>query len=771
MSDTLATTRHALLESAASMAKRSSGSRGDSGATSLLPFLERYHRHTTTEDLFARQAEDLLGAALSHRSLATQRPEGTAAIHVFNPDMDEHGWASGHTVIQVVTDDMPFIVDSVIAALAALDHNVFLLLHPQLVVRRDASGRLQEVLDADEVHGGTHAESFGEQRESWLHVEIDRTSDPAERQRIADRLRAVLGDVRVAVEDWGKMTRRCWDIAADLKEAPPPGIDQEEVRLTVTFLEWLADNHFTFLGYRQYALERRSDGLGDQVRTTLGTGLGLLRSDPAADRMTVELTPQASAVARRKELLIITKANSRSTVHRPVHMDYISVRTFDESGDVVGEQRFIGLFASTAYTESVMRIPLVRDKVHAVIEGSGFTPDSHSGKDLLGVLETYPRDELFQAEVPHLRETALAVSHMQERRGTRLFLRRDDFGRYVSCLVYIPRDRYNTAVRLRMERILREAWSGASVDYTTRVGESKLARLHFVVRMARGEAIPDVDVRAVERQLLDATRTWEEDLADSMRTEIGEEGAARMMGLYGKSFPAAYQDDFPPRMAIADMRHLEALTHDGATGRALYQSPGSPEDERRFKLFRRRPVSLTDVLPVFTDLGVEVVDERPYDITRGDGVRAFIYDLGLRIPDGSLWTDGSRERVRELFQDAVGAIWDGRAESDGFNALVLEAGLTWRQVAIIRTIGKYLRQTRTAFSQPYLEAALVVNHELARLLVELFETRFDPHRYAPAGSGGSNDSGEAPDESLPDVTAERTAAVDELERAILDALD
>ncbi|KAB7741840.1 NAD-glutamate dehydrogenase [Nostocoides sp. F2B08] len=760
MSDTLATTRHALLESAASMAKRSAG-RGDARGTSLLPFLERYHRHTTTEDLFARQAEDLLGAALSHRSLAAKRPEGTAAIHVFNPDMDEHGWASGHTVVQVVTDDMPFIVDSVIAALAALDRNVFLLLHPQLVVRRDATGRLEEVLDADEVHAGTHSETFGEQRESWLHIEIDRTSDPAERERIADRLRTVLDDVRVAVEDWGKMTRRCWDIAAGLKESPPTCVDAEEVRLTVTFLEWLADNHFTFLGYREYALERRPDGLGDQVRTTLGTGLGLLRSDPAADRMSVDLTPQASEVARRKELLIITKANSRSTVHRPVHMDYISVRTFDEAGEVTGEQRFIGLFASTAYTESVMRIPLVRDKVQAVIEGSGFTPDSHSGKDLLGVLETYPRDELFQAEVPHLRETALAVSHMQERRGTRLFLRRDDFGRYVSCLVYIPRDRYNTAVRLRMERILREAWSGASTDYTTRVGESKLARLHFVVRMARGEAIPDVDVSAVERQLLDATRTWEEDLADSMRTEIGEEGAARMMGLYGKSFPPAYEDDFPPRMAIADMRHLEALTREDATGRALYQSPGAPEDERRFKLFRRKPVSLTDVLPVFTDLGVEVVDERPYDITRGDGVRAFIYDLGLRIPDGSLWTEGSRERVRELFQDAVGAIWDGRAESDGFNALVLEAGLTWRQVAIIRTIGKYLRQTRTAFSQPYLEAALVVNHELARLLVDLFETRFDPHRYASGGSG----------ESDSDVSAERTEAVEALERTILDALD
>ncbi|MDO5502664.1 MAG: NAD-glutamate dehydrogenase [Actinomycetia bacterium] len=776
MSDTLATSRQALLASAAEMAARSAGTAMEQDERGLLPFLKRYHRHTTTEDLLARAAEDLLGAALSHRSLARNRPEGRAAVEVFNPDMDEHGWASGHTVIQVVTDDMPFIVDSVIAELAALDRTIFLLLHPQLVVRRDASGRLQEVLDADNVSAGSHEETYGEQRESWLHIEIDRTSDPQERERIVQRLRAVLGDVRVAVEDWGKMTQRCWDIAHDLKENPPANIDLDEVALAVTFLEWLADNHFTFLGYREYLLQRRPDGAGDQVRTTLGTGLGLLRSDPAHDRMTVDLSPQATEVARRQELLIITKANARSTVHRPVPMDYVSVRTFDDDGQVVGEQRFIGLFASTAYTESIRRIPLVRDKVDAVLQASGFSPDSHSGKDLIGVLETYPRDELFQADVEHLLDTAVAVTHLQERRGTKLFLRRDDFGRFVSCLVYIPRDRYNTAVRLRMERILREAFESDSLDYTTRVGESKLARLHFVVRMARGTAIPDVDVAAVERQLLDATRTWEEDLADSMRTEIGEEGAARMMGLYGKSFPAGYQADFPPRMAIADMRHLEALTQKDSTGRALYQSPGAPEEERRFKLFRREPVSLTDVLPVFTDLGVEVVDERPYSITRGDGARAHIYDLGLRISDGCLWTAGSRETVRELFQDAVGAIWDGEAESDGFNALVLGAGLTWRQVAIVRAIGKYLRQTRSAFSQPYLESALVSNHALARLLVDLFETRFDPTRYAPAddqavNDQAANDQPAGEPETSGDVSAEREAAAEAIERKILDALD
>lgn len=298
-SDTLASTRQALLESAADMGRRSAGGFTDPSDSALLAFLERYHRHTTTEDLLARQAEDLLGAALSHRSIAAQRPEGTAAVHVFNPDMDEHGWASGHTVIQVVTDDMPFIVDSVVAELATLDKNIFLLLHPQLVVRRDATGRLEAVLDSDDVSEGSHTDTFGEKRESWLHIEVDRTSRPEDREQIADRLRSVLADVRAAVEDWGKMTQRCQEIIEDLEAAPPPGVDAAEVALTVSFLKWVADNHFTFLGFREYTLERHPDGEGDQVHPLLGTGLGLLRPDPPQDRVQVSLSPQATEVARR----------------------------------------------------------------------------------------------------------------------------------------------------------------------------------------------------------------------------------------------------------------------------------------------------------------------------------------------------------------------------------------------------------------------------------------------------------------------------------------
>jgi glutamate dehydrogenase len=720
MSATLDQSRQQLLHSAAERADHS-------GGEGVEEFLRAYYRHVATEDLLARAPEDLLGAALAHRELAQRRPVGTANIAVYHPEVEQQGWSSGHTVVQVVTDDMPFLVDSVTSQLQRMDRAVHLVVHPTMRVQRDAAGDLEELL-----LGTTKSEGdFGQVRESWMHIEIDRTGDEEDHEAVADALRHVMSNVREAVEDWPKMKAACSELAEDLASNPPHGIPDNEVEQARQLLEWLADNHFTFLGYREYAL--RPDDDHDRLEAVQGTGLGLLRYDPTGDG--VQLSDQARSVARAPELLIITKANSRATVHRNTYLDYISVKQFDAEGGVTGEKRFLGLFTSSAYTESVTLIPVVRDKVAAVFERSGFLPDSHSGKDLLEVLETYPRDELFQATEEQLFDNANDVLHLQERRKTKLFLRNDRFGRFVSCLVYIPRDRYNTGVRLKMESILRQAFPGATVDFTTRVSESVLARLHFVVRVPSGESIPEVDQGALERQLIEATRTWAEDLGEAARVEHGEEAAGRLSGLYARAFPEAFKEDFTPRVAIADIRHMDALESDEDTGLNMYQEPGAPQNERRFKLYRRSPLSLTQVLPMFTHMGVEVVDERPYEVERGDGVRLWVYDFGLRVRNDTVWTgDGARERLRGLFQDAVGAVWRGRVESDGFNALVLGAGLTWRQVVILRTVAKYLRQTGSTFSQDYVETALVSNLPLAGKLVQLFEERFDPSRYAGEAS-------------------------------------
>jgi glutamate dehydrogenase len=762
MSASLEQSRQQLLHSAAERAEHG-------GGEAVEQFLQAYYRHVATEDLLARAPEDLLGAALAHRDLARSRPIGTAKVDVFNPELAEQGWTSGHTVVQVVTDDMPFLVDSVSAELQRTDRAVHLVVHPTMRVRRDATGELEEVLldNGDGLEGAEERGSggFGEVRESWMHLEIDRDSKPEDLQAIADGLRGVLANVREAVEDWPKMKAMCGRVAEQLATHPPHGIAPEEVAQAKELLEWLDDNHFTFLGYREYALRHGAEA--DTLQAVHGTGLGLLRYDPTGDG--VRLSEQARSVARAPELLVITKANSRATVHRNTYLDYISVKQFDEAGEVTGEKRFLGLFTSSAYTESVTRVPVLRDKVESVFRRTGFLPDSHSGKDLLEVLETYPRDELFQADEESLYDNATEVLHLQERRRTKLFLRRDRFGRFVSCLVYIPRDRYNTAVRLKMDTILRRAFPGATVDYTTRVSESVLARLHFVVRVPSGESIPEVDEAVLERQLVDATRTWEEDLAEAARAEHGEEVAGRLTGLYARAFPEAYKEDFSSRVGVVDIKHMDALETDDATGLNMYQEPGAPAHERRFKLYRRSPLSLTQVLPMFTHMGVEVVDERPYEVHRSDGVDLWVYDFGLRVRNDKIWSgEGGRDRLRDLFQDAVDAVWNGRAESDGFNALVLGAGLTWRQVVILRTVAKYLRQTGSTFSQDYVESALVQNLRLAGRLVALFEARFDPSRYG-AEAGPEREAAQAAlcEEITKDLDEVRSLDHDRIIRAFL----
>ncbi len=697
------------------------------------PYLARYYRHVSDEDLLARRPEDLIGAATSHQDLGRNRPVGTANVRVFTPTVEEHGWSTGHTVVEIVTDDMPFLVDSVTAELSRAGRAIHLVVHPVLIVRRDAAGQLKELVEG--VQPGSEL-PYDCARESWMHLEIDRETGSADLERLTNDLRSVLDDVRNAVEDWQKMRDRAQQLADELGEEPPPGLPQEEVDEARRLLAWLADANFTFLGYREYALE--TDEGEESLRAVSGTGLGVLRYDQKVSDSFGRLPAAVRSRAHAPQVLILTKANSRSTVHRPAYLDYVGVKKFGPDGAVVGERRFLGLFTSAAYTESVTRVPVIDSKVAAVLQRSGFSAESHSGKDLLEILETYPRDELFQTDVNDLYDISISVLHLQERRRTRLFLRRDDYGRYMSCLIYLPRDRYTTQMRLRMEEILREAFDGESVDYTTRVSESVLARLHFVVRVPRGAAIPDVDVQALEDRLVEATRTWDEDFADALRADVGEEEAARLIAQYGKSFPEAFKEDFPARVAVADLRHVVAVTERADDAAAdeprmnLYQEPGRPADERRFKFYRHDPLSLTRVLPVFSHLGVEVVDERPYELDLADGRQVHVYDFGLRYvsagqADG--WAREQAELARSMFQDAFAAVWSGRAESDGFNGLVLGAGLTWRQVIVLRAYTKYLRQAGLTFSQEYVETCLLANVGIARLLVRLFEARFDPDHF------------------------------------------
>ncbi|GAA1627605.1 NAD-glutamate dehydrogenase [Kribbella alba] len=710
-------------------------------AGKLKTFLERYYHYVAAEDVAERQPTDCLGAAKHHYKSAALRPQGTAKVQVFTPTVEEHGWsANGRTVVEIVVDDMPFLVDSASMVITERGLELQLLVHPQFVVRRDVTGALQEVLD-----DAASADEHDLVRESWMHLEIERIP-ASEHRELEKALQRVLNDVREAVEDWPKMHEKAVSIAAELDASKLP-VPENEVEDARELLEWLADEHFTFLGYREYAFTMR----GDQgvLRGVPGTGLGILRPDPSQDKNAGLLPPEVSAKAREKKLLILTKANSRSTVHRSSYLDYVGIKQFDENGEPVAERRFIGLLSSTAYTESVMQVPVLKRKALELFKLTGFDPSSHSGKGLLDVLETFPRDELLQAPVEDLLPIVQTVLHLQERRAVKLFIRRDVYNRYLSCLVYLPRDRYTTAVRLKMQQILKDAIGADSVDYAAHVTESVLARVHFVVRMKQGENVGEYDADLLEQKVVEATRAWQDDFREALHALGGDGAVTRLSSEYAGAFPEAYKEDFDARVAVKDAVVLAGLPAQDGLAMSLYTPLDEEwEGERRFKVYRTgTALSLSQVLPHLTHMGVEVIDERPYEI-HGPGGTAYIYDFGLRAPSDY----EEKEETRTLFSDTFQAVWEGRAESDKLNALVIRGSLSWRQVSILRAYQKYIRQGGTPFSQDYIENTFLNHVDVAGLLVELFETSFDPAR------GAADD---------PD----RENAVDQLEKEIVAALD
>jgi glutamate dehydrogenase len=634
-------------------------------------------------------------------------------VRVFNPQFEIDGWQSTHTALQIVTDDMPFLIDSVTMELNREGFGVHSIIHPVIAVRRDEHGHLTEVLppSPEPVEGAI--------RESVINAEVDRQTGEEDLETLRGRVLRVIGEVRAAVDDWKAMRAQVLAVAKDLEEHPPVGIDPSDVAETKAFLEWLEADNFTFLGYREYDVVQDEGAV--RLAATAGSGLGILRGEATTSHGFDRLPPAVRALALEPYLLNLTKANSRATVHRPSYLDYVGIKRFDENGTVTGERRFLGLYSHTAYHATPREIPILRRKYDEVMARAAFPRNSHNEKALIEILENYPRDELFQISTDELFDTALGILHLGERQRVRLFVRADRFGRFLSCLIFIPRDRFNTDNRRRIEAILREAVDATSVDYTTRVSESALVRLHYMVYCE--PRLRDLDVEEIERRIVTATRSWVDDLEEALTDEEGEERGNQLRRNYGDAFPPAYRSDWVARSALVDIKRIEAL-EPGGIAMSLYQPLEAPPGVLRAKLYRAdTPLTLSSMLPLFENMGVEVDDERPYEIRRHEGSPVWIYDFGLTYAgDGRLGT----EHVREAFQDGFIRAWTGEIENDGFNRLVLQAGLAWRQIAVLRAIAKYLRQAGTTFSDRYVEQALSAHPQIARKIVELFQARFDP---------------------------------------------
>jgi glutamate dehydrogenase len=676
-------------------------------------FVRFYYGAVAADDLLERSVADLYGAALSHLNFGARRAPGEAKVRVYTPQLTEHGWASTHTVVEIVNDDMPFLVDSVSMELNRLGSGVHLIIHPVVRIRRDEDGRLLEVLPHD-------ADADDCALESFIHAEVVRETEPEHLAELKAGLESVLEDVRAAVEDWKPIVARAREVIADLDANPPP-IDAEELAETKALLEWIVDNHFTFLGFHEYDLVTEEGG--DALRRVPGTGLGIMR-DAGGAQSAAKLPRESRAIARAHDPLVLTKANSRATVHRPSYLDYVGVKRFNADGEVDGERRFLGLYTSSAYSARPDEIPLLRRKARMVRERSGLPPGSHDDKALVQILETYPRDELFQISDDDLFEIAMGILHLGERPRVRLFLRRDTFGRFLSCLVFVPRDRFTTQVRHAIQEILVEEFAGLSVDYNVRLSESVLARLHYVVHTKPG-TLPDYDVRAIEARIVEATRSWVDDLAAALVEQLGEERGTELFAEYREAFPAGYCADFTPAAAVLDIERMERLDPEGDLELTLYRPLEAAEDFFVLKLLRSgRPILLSDVLPLLEDLGVKVYDERPYEIRRPGRGDAWIYDFGLTSEEGPI----DLEAIGDAFKDAFAQAWRGEIEVDGFNRLVLRSGLTWREVAVLRALAKYQRQIGSTFSQDYMEQTLAGHAEIAQKIVQLFRVRFDPAR-------------------------------------------
>ncbi|WP_091518637.1 NAD-glutamate dehydrogenase [Microlunatus soli] len=684
-------------------------------------FLGHYFRHVDADDVGIRTESDLLGLVVSHFRLAQERPADRAVVSVFTPMRDTDQWSvNGATVVQIVTDDQPFLVDSVTMEVIRQGWNIREVFHPQFLVRRDLAGHLQTIVRSSEA-GAPNV--IGE---SWMHLEITPPADPSDSadEDLAAGLREVLGSVAEAVADWEKMRAAAGAAAADLR--PAPTTRDEDVDTARDLLEWLTRDNFTFLGYREFTVtEHRDDHEPEHVSYTMspvpGTGLGILRSDQAAEQ-SFAAVPLPGPVTPR--MMVITKDDVKAKVHRPSYLDYLGVRSFDADGRVIGERRFVGLFASTAYTDSVIHIPVLRQRADAVLRWSGYDASSHGAKAMLDVLNGYPRDELFQASVAELAPVVERISRLKERRQVRVFARRDSYGRYLSCLVYFPRDRYTTQVRVRMEQVLLTELGGDAVDYTTQVSESVLARLHFVVRMPEGQPLAEIDVPELESKLTAATRSWDDDLAEQV---VGHEHADQLLRM-ARKLPEGYKEDFTPKQVIKDLEAFAGLRDASDMAMAMYR-PDHPDDQAdlRLKIFRGAdPMTLSTVLPHLSLLGVDVVDEHPYELSSGERT-AHVYEFGFRVNGGrsaveKRWTP----EARQLFMDAFRASYTGRAEADPYNSLVMGADLGWRDVSLLRAIGHYLRQGGASYSQTYIAQALTANVEISRQLVAMFAAKFDP---------------------------------------------
>lgn len=689
----------------------------------LIALSERFYSRFAAEDMRDRSANNLYGLLYGLMRFVQVWGGDAPKLRMLNPNISAHGWESKSTVVAVLCRDIPFATASVRGEINQRGIGIHCIASCNLLVERDDQGALQRILPASGAddaaalsHRSSHKSSHKSSHESILYFEIARHSNLEDLKELGVTLETILGEVEAVVSDFATMRARL----GEAKEAIAGSacVADDFCEEAIAFVDWLRKDHMTFLGYEYLKVD------GENVRVDEERSLGVLRqrSTRGADDLARDLTSMPSQEMLRRQLSF-DKSRRRARVHRQAYPDYVEIKIYDKSGQVVGQHRFLGLFTAAVYAGDPADIPILRRKVEQVLESSGLSAEEHDGRELKRVLELMPRDELFQSSTAVLYATASAVSRIQERRHTRLFVRRNAHGKFVSCLLYMPRDRYTTKRRERIQSILSKAFSAEESEFNTQFTESVLVRVYFVLRVNPTKQ-RDFDVKEIEEHIVQATLAWKDRLRLRLLEEYGDERGEQLMRELGDGFAPGYRDDFDPRVGVLDIQHILKLDSSDRPGMNLYRLLEEKDDHLKLRLYRRdEPLPLSDVLPILENLGLRVVAERAYPVRSVNKTRYWIQEFSLIY---SLATDIELEEVKEEFEDAFSRIWQGEAESDSFNRLLLGSRLSWREIALLRAYACYMGQINFPYSRAYIAETMADHLPISSSIVELFLTRFSP---------------------------------------------
>ncbi|WP_158969064.1 NAD-glutamate dehydrogenase [Paraglaciecola sp. L3A3] len=670
----------------------------------------------SNDDLEDRNVSDLYGATLSLWNQFVNYQGDKPFIRAFNPEISKHGWQSTHTIVEIIVPDIPFLVDSVRMALNSQGITAHLLLHSPIGLIRDSDQRFMSFATAS-----TDVKTLVKQ--TVFLIEVDRQTSNKALENLSSELTSVVNDVFLAVQDWKLISKKLTSIIDEFDNNAKI-ISAAQKTQTKKFLTWLNDHNFTLMGYRSYSVI----GIKGDYRWVADnkSSLGLMKnSQTDRQRVLSNIATSAREEALSVNPLMLTKTNSRSRVHRPAYLDYIGIKRFDDKGNVVGEDRFIGLYSASFYNSSAAQLPILKEKIDAIAKQSGFEPGSHGHKAFLNIIETYPRDELLQGSVPELAQIILGIFQMQERGISRLFVRKDVFGRFLSCMIFVPRERYNTQLRKDTQKLLQKSFSSEQeVEFTTYFSESVYARTHYIVRVKNNNA--EYNVKEIERNIIELNKNWEDQLQATIRLNHGEAKGKKLEQKYINAFSSSYKESNLPSVALVDIDKLEQLDSEHTLDMLFYrpQEEGANSKVVKLKLFHKKePIHLSAVLPMLENFGLRVIDESPYKISPSEGNVNWIMDFSMLHHSSN---DMDLAQAQSLFQTAFSQVWYGELEDDPFNRLVLAGGLTGRNVTILRSYAKYMRQIGSSFSRDYIANTLSNYPAIATKLTSLFIQKFNP---------------------------------------------